>query len=102
MSKLSADRMVEILEKNPSRANSFKEHPLEELKKLRDEALEDPAYHSDKWFYRFAIIVLGSLALITAISAIILKGAVPEVLVSLGSTAVGALVGLFAPSPASN
>jgi hypothetical protein len=58
----------------------------------------------DKSLYRVAVGVLGALALIAAIGAIILVSlgkTTPEVLVSLGSAAVGALVGLFAPSPTS-
>jgi hypothetical protein len=46
--------------------------------------------------------VLGALALIAAIGSIVLVSLgndTPEVLVALGSAAVGALVGLFAPSP---
>jgi hypothetical protein len=62
-----------------------------------------PAYFQDKLLYRIAVIVLGSLALIAALGSImlVLQGkTTPEVLVALGSAAVGALVGLFAPSPA--
>jgi len=100
MEERSADRMLEILKENPSRLQLLKDDPQKEIQKLRDEAVK-PAYYGDKWLYRIAVIVLSSLAIITAISAIILKGTIPEALVALGSTAVGALVGLFAPSPTS-
>ena len=53
-------------------------------------------FQSDRLIYRFAIGVLGSLAIVAAIGSIILVLADksnPEVLVALGSTAVGALVG---------
>lgn len=52
--------------------------------------------------YRVAVIVLGALTLIAAIGSIGLVAVgktTPEVLVALGSAAVGALVGLFAPTP---
>ena len=100
MEERSADRMLEILKENPSRLKLLKDDPQQEIQKLRDEAVK-PAYYGDKWLYRIAVIVLSSLAIITAISAIILKGTIPEALVALGSTAVGALVGLFDPSPTS-
>jgi len=48
--------------------------------------------------------VLGALALITAIGSVALVAlgkTTPEALVSRDSAAVGALVGLFAPSPTS-
>ncbi|MGQ2979688.1 MAG: hypothetical protein ACT6Q9_08350, partial [Polaromonas sp.] len=60
--------------------------------------VELAAWTNDKWLYRVAVGVLGALALIAAIGAIILVSLdreTPEVLVSLGSAAVGALVGLF-------
>ena len=63
---------------------------------------EQAIWTTDKLLFRVAVGVLGALALITAIGAIILVAlgkTTPEVLVSLGSAAVGALVGLFAPSP---
>jgi len=61
-----------------------------------------PAYIEDRLVYRVAIGVLGSLAIIAAIGFVVLvfkDKTTPEALVALGSAAVGALVGLFAPSP---
>ena len=99
----AADEMVRILRENPQRLDMIKANTLPELQKLRADALEAaPAYTSDKILYRIAIGVLGALALIAAIGSIILVSeskTTPEVLVALGSAAVGALVGLFAPSP---
>jgi hypothetical protein len=101
----SADEMLNIVQADPARVAALKDDPIPELKKLRDEAIEKAKiYESDPWVYRIAIIVLGSLALIAAIGSIVLVAGgstTPEVLVALGSTAVGALVGLFAPSPSS-
>lgn len=68
------------------------------------EKVEAASWTTDKWLYRIAVGVLGSLTLIAAVGAIVLVALgkeTPEVLVSLGSAAVGALVGLFAPSPTS-
>jgi hypothetical protein len=100
----SADQMVKIVQNDPSRLEALKANPLPELEKLRTEALNAvPAYVGDKLLYRIAVIVLGSLAVIAALGSIVLVFSgktTPEVLVALGSAAVGALVGLFAPSPA--
>ena len=99
----SANEMLNIVKINPERLNSLKVDPLPELEKLKDEAEKNvKGYLQDKLVYRIAIIVLGSLALFAAIGSFILvlnSKTTPEVLVALGSAAVGALVGLFAPSP---
>jgi hypothetical protein len=59
---------------------------------------------SDVWIYRMVVAALGLAVLVGVIGAIVLAvlgKTVPEVLVALGSAAVGALAGLLAPSPAS-
>jgi hypothetical protein len=66
--------------------------------------VEAAAWQGDRVLYRVAIGVLGGLALIAAVGALILVAlgkTTPESVVALGSASVGALVGLFAPSPAS-
>jgi uncharacterized integral membrane protein len=65
-----------------------------------------PDIARDRVIYRFIVFVLGALALLVAIVASTLvflrpEAEVPDVLVSLGSAAVGALAGLLAPSPVS-
>jgi len=101
--KRSADEMVRIIESNPTRLEALKRDPLPELTKLRDEALKEvPAYVGDKLLYRIAVFTLSLIALIAALGSgiLVLAGKnTPEVLIALGSAAVGALVGLFAPAP---
>jgi len=78
-------------------------NPLPILEETARKAELQTAWQGDKLLYRIAVIVLGTLTLIAAVGSIGLVAAgktTPEVLVALGSTAVGALVGLFAPSPA--
>jgi hypothetical protein len=100
MYDLVSKKMLEILEREPGRADLRQGTPVEAFKKLMEEAKREiPAYIGDIWTYRIAIGVLGALTLTAAVGAILLKANVPEALVALGSTAVGALVGLFAPSP---
>jgi len=99
----SADEMLNLVRGNAIRLDAIKADPLPELEKLRTDALEKvQGYVGDTLIYRIAVIVLGSLAVIAALGSILLVMAgkdTPEVLVALGSAAVGALVGLFAPSP---
>ena len=96
-----ANEIMRIVTADPQRLEALKADPLAELQKLTNEA-KAVSWVEDKLLYRIAVIVLGLLALIAAIGSIILVvmgKTTPEVLVSLGSAAVGALVGLFAPSP---
>ena len=101
----SATEMVNMLSADPVALARLKtEDPIPVLKAAASKA-EDatiPEYFKDRLVFRIAIIVLGLLALIAAIGSIILvlQGkTTPEVLVALGAASVGALVGLFAPSP---
>jgi hypothetical protein len=59
---------------------------------------------TDKWIYRLVVAILGVIALTALAGGLLLayKDAtqeIPQMLVALGSTAVGALAGLLAPSP---
>ena len=98
----SADEMLRIVMANPQRLEELKANPLAELQRLADEAKAVTPWSGDVLLYRIAVVVLSSLTLITAIGSIILVmggRTTPEVLVALGSAAIGALIGLFAPSP---
>jgi hypothetical protein len=104
----SAEQMVKMFEEDPKLLTKLT-NDANPIKILRDtavkaEALSEPVYFNDRLLYRIAVCVLASLALLAAIGSIILvlmNKTTPEVLVSLGSAAAGALVGLFAPSPIS-
>jgi hypothetical protein len=59
---------------------------------------------TDVWIYRMVIGALGLAVLFCVIGAFILAGMgkpIPDVIVALGSAALGALAGLLAPSPTS-
>lgn len=68
-----------------------------------------PAYTSDIWIYRMVVICLAVAILAVVIGVIIItvnstgsgdiNQKIPVILVSIISTAVGALAGLLAPSP---
>lgn len=100
----SAAQMVKLFEEDPKRLERLQVDPIPVLRETATlaEATSEPAYRGDMLLYRIAVIVLGLLALIAAVGSVVLASAgttTPEVLVALGSAAVGALVGLFAPSP---
>lgn len=79
---------------------------------LRDELSADPETVlaridaepiPDTWIYRIVVLSLGLAVLSCIIGAIVLSAlgkAIPELLIALGSGAIGALAGLLAPSPA--
>jgi hypothetical protein len=58
----------------------------------------------DVWIYRMVVGLLGVVLIIATLGGLIIamagKGPVPDVVVAMGSGAVGALAGLLAPSPA--
>jgi hypothetical protein len=57
---------------------------------------------NDIWLYRIVVAVLGLTVVASIIGAIVLAMSgysTPEVLVALGSAAIGGLAGLLAPSP---
>jgi hypothetical protein len=104
----SAEQMVRMFEEDPKLLTKLQKNanPIEVLRDTAEkaEAIIVPEYYKDRTLYRIAVIVLASLALLTALGSIVLvllDKTTPEVLVSLGSAAAGALVGLFAPSPIS-
>lgn len=103
----SAERMVKMFKEDASLQARLKSDP-DPIPVLQETATKaearEPAYRDDIVLYRIAVIVLGSLSLLAALGSIGLVATgktTPEVLVALGSAAVGALVGLFAPSPTS-
>jgi hypothetical protein len=56
----------------------------------------------DKWLYRMVVLVLGLTLVSSILGTIVLAMAgqsTPEVVVALGSAAIGGLAGLLAPSP---
>jgi len=102
-----ASRMVEMVRTSPDLEKLLKANPIEGMATVRakaEEAEKDYDKVRDRALYRIAICVLSTIAVATAAAAIVFglqEKTIPEVLVALGSASVGALVGLFAPSPVS-
>ena len=103
---------------NPSNINSYINEAIDEADKINKSTLMHSQYSLDSNIYRVAIVILGLAILMTigggvvsmilvAWNATSLKPAevasyqgisgVPESLVAIASTAVGALAGLLAP-----
>ena len=64
--------------------------------------METQKSERDVWIFRLVVVSLGLYMLASLVGAIVLaaKGTdTPEILVALGSAAVGGLAGLLAPSP---
>jgi len=60
------------------------------------------AYIGDKEFYRGVLIILGAAVIIATIGGLALSfndKDVPQFIVAIGTTALGAVAGLLAPSP---
>jgi hypothetical protein len=60
-----------------------------------------PIYHTDKRFYQIVVWFLGLTMLACTLGAIMLAFSskeIPDIIVAIGSAAIGALAGLFAPS----
>lgn len=103
----SATKLVDMISEDPQLRSEIQDggNPMTALRVAASQAESRVApFRHDRLLYRIAIIVLSALALIAAVGSImitLLDKKMPEVLVALGAAAVGALVGLFAPSPPS-
>jgi hypothetical protein len=61
------------------------------------------AYFRDKEFYRGVLIILGAAVIIATIGGLALSfngKDIPQFIVAVGTTALGAIAGILAPSPA--
>ena len=82
-----------------------KKEILDAVERSKMEAERQSAiFLEDKKFYRGVLIVLGLAVLITTIGGLLLtyhdpKIEIPQFIVAIGTTALGALAGLLAPSP---
>ena len=56
----------------------------------------------DHWIYRAVVVVLGFMVVSSLVGTIVLvmtDHSTPEIIVALGSAAIGGLAGLLAPAP---
>lgn len=96
-----ADKIVERLRADASQVSKVREDPIDALEALANEVATSLPSHRP-WIYGVAVAALSTVALTAALGSIVLvlyDKSTPETLIALGSAAVGALVGLFAPTP---
>lgn len=93
--------LAKTLEQDPKQLEAFKENPVQFLEQIKERPIDNKGV-----FLTIVIIVgvvlvgsiiLGSIIIFRAPDTQNAK--VPEFLVSVGSTALGAIVGLLAPTP---
>ncbi|HVK93023.1 MAG TPA: hypothetical protein VM468_16740 [Mycoplana sp.] len=107
MAQRSVDILISQLRTNPEAVTKLKEKPLETLQAMAlDIKSSNPPTlpQQDKFTYRMAVAVLSLVVLIVAgsISYSVVwvtppLQQAPDILVAIGSTALGALAGILAP-----
>ena len=104
----SAELLVRTAMSSPEILQDLKSKPEETLKKLEEQAVKTlpRVLEQDKWIYRIVVTSLSLVVLVVVFGVIHLTVEhttgtlnIPDVLTALGSTALGALAGLLAPSP---
>ncbi|MBI5302903.1 MAG: hypothetical protein HY868_12265 [Chloroflexi bacterium] len=93
----SVSELAVQVARDPELAKRIQANPAETLAGLA------APLQSDVWIYRVVVGTLGLGVLVGMVGAIVLAlvgKPIPEVLIALGSAAIGALAGLLAPSPA--
>jgi hypothetical protein len=99
MADKSADKMVNILLKEPERLEAIKKDSSKASEVLQ-KAAADAKVQLTPQAYIIIVYSLGGVALVAAIGAVVLVAlgkSTPEVLIALGSAAVGALAGTLMP-----
>ena len=96
----SVRELVTMIVKDKSLEEEIRKDPAKAIAKITESPLK-----TDKWIYRIVVSALG-LAILLAVSGGIYLAAkqvtaTPEILIAIGSAAVGALAGLLAPTPGS-
>lgn len=91
-------QLADALQADPVLAARVKDDPAAAIAGLA------APLQSDVWIYRIVVLAL-ALAILGAVAGAVLLAMngreIPEVLLAIGSGAVGAMAGLLAPSPAS-
>lgn len=94
----SADELAARVAEDPWLEEEIRKDPAKVLSAVaRPTPLE-----RDEWIYRIVVCALGLAVVIAIIGAILLAlydKKAPDLLLAIGSAAVGALAGLLAPSP---
>jgi len=98
MKARSIGELTTMIANDKSLEEEIKEDPIKGIAKIAEHPLE-----MDKWIYRIVVLMLGFTVLLAAYGAIYLAGIakaeIPDILIAIGSAAVGALAGLLTPTP---
>lgn len=92
----SATDLADLVASDPALQAEVRSDPAGALQRLAAPLETDP------WIYRIIVLALAltMLSVVVASFALVLfDKAIPDVLVALGTAAVGAVAGLLAPSP---
>ena len=99
MASKTVSELAEEAQQDPDLKAKLEADPVGTL----EEHSEAPAFQNDAIFYRMAILGLIGIIVLVILAAVALQLATDETLPSwqsaLATTALGGLVGLFAPSP---
>lgn len=98
--KQFVDNIEKVVKEDTKLKEEITKDPIATIKKLA-KLIPEPL-RFDVWIYRMVVFALGVTLFVTVLGAIvivILSGTVPDILIAIGSAAVGALAGLLAPSP---
>jgi di/tricarboxylate transporter len=98
MADKSVMDLAQEVEANPALANEIRNDPATALAKQAT-----AAYTTDRKFYRIAVIGLMGIIVLVIVSAVVVQvwkeQNISDWESALATTALGGLVGLFAPSP---
>lgn len=92
----SATELAEIVADSPELQAEMSKDPAGTLQRLAKPLDTDP------WIYRIVVLVLGLTILgvvATSFVLILEDKPIPDILVAIGTGAIGAMAGLLAPSP---
>jgi hypothetical protein len=100
--QMSADKMVDILATDPKILKDLAKQadPTKGLQKVADEAKKRAPIPSTP-VYKMIVGFLGGVAAAAIVGAIVLVGMgkeAPEILIAIGSAAIGALAGTLVPA----
>jgi len=95
----SVRELVTMIKKDKSLEEEIRKDPAKAITKITEES----PLKTDKWIYRIVVSALGLAVLLAVSGGIYLAAkqvaATPEILIAIGSAAVGALAGLLTPTP---
>ncbi len=93
--------LVAAVEGDPALKSQLAADPVATLKDIQEPF---PGIPTDTGLYKILLVTLGLAVLIALVGPLVLAGlgkedAIPQAVIAIGSTAVGALAGILAPSP---